>query len=82
MLVTPQFHHWHHSATTYNKNYAVHLPIIDKMFGSYHLPVGEWPDEYGIEGNPVPDGYLAQLVHPIMPSVTSAERDDKAPGSR
>lgn len=67
LFATPQFHHWHHSAALYNKNFAVHLPIIDKLFGTFHLPGDEWPDVYGIEGSPVPDGYVKQLVYPFAP---------------
>jgi lathosterol oxidase len=73
LLATPQFHHWHHSATLYNKNFAVHLPLIDRMFGTFHLPTNEWPQEYGIQGSPVPDGYVQQLVYPL-----SAQRDEEA----
>lgn len=66
-VVTPRFHHWHHGAeeAAMDKNFAVHLPWIDKLFGTYHAPAGEWPKEYGIAGNPVPDGYLAQLTYPM-----------------
>jgi lathosterol oxidase len=67
LLATPQFHHWHHSATLYDKNFAVHLPLIDKIFGTYHLPGDDWPEAYGIRGRPVPDGYLAQLAYPLSP---------------
>jgi len=67
VIATPQFHHWHHSAALYNKNFAVHLPVIDKLFGTFHLPGDDWPDVYGIEGSPVPDGYVQQLVYPIAP---------------
>jgi len=67
LIATPQFHHWHHSAALYNKNFAVHLPVIDKLFGTFHLPGDDWPDVYGIEGSPVPDGYVQQLVYPIAP---------------
>jgi lathosterol oxidase len=74
VLATPQFHHWHHSATLYDKNFAVHLPLIDKLFGTYHLPGDEWPEAYGIQGRPVPDGYLEQLIYPV-----SRRRDDKGP---
>lgn len=67
LIATPQFHHWHHSAALYNKNFAVHLPVIDQVFGTFHLPGDDWPDVYGIEGSPVPDGYVKQLVYPIAP---------------
>ncbi len=66
LLATPQFHHWHHSATRHNQNYAVHLPFIDRIFGTYYLPGNDWPDTYGLTGRPVPDGYLRQLVQPFL----------------
>ncbi len=67
LIVTPRFHHWHHGAedVAIDKNFAVHLPWLDKIFGTYYGPSGEWPKEYGIAGNPVPEGYLAQLAYPV-----------------
>jgi len=67
VLVMPRFHHWHHSAApeAVDKNFAVHMPWIDRMFGTYHLPGDEWPTEYGIAGDPVPEGYAAQLIDPF-----------------
>jgi hypothetical protein len=35
------------------------------MFGTYYLPRDEWPTEYGIAGDPVPEGYAAQLIDPF-----------------
>lgn len=66
-LVTPQFHHWHHTAQSahIDRNFAIHLPLIDWLFGTYYLPKDRWPEGYGIEGNPVPDGWLRQLTHPF-----------------
>ena len=46
-------------------NFAVHLPWIDRLFGTAHLPAACWPDVYGIEGEPVPEGYWRQLVWPF-----------------
>jgi lathosterol oxidase len=71
VFVTPQYHHWHHSddPKTYNKNFAVHLPLIDFIFGSYYLPGNEWPASYGIHES-LPVGYLRQLVHPFMKKKT------------
>ena len=65
VVVTPMFHHWHHSAdpSTWNKNYAGSLPAVDWLFGTMYLP-GRWPDSYGCDGD-VPDvGYLARLLSP------------------
>jgi len=68
LIVTPRFHHWHHSASdeAKDKNFAVHLPWLDRLFGSLHLPKQEaWPDRYGIAGDPVPQGYAGQLAYPF-----------------
>jgi sterol desaturase/sphingolipid hydroxylase (fatty acid hydroxylase superfamily) len=46
-------------------NFAVHFPLLDKLFGTYYLPKDAWPQDYGVEGHPVPLGYLAQLKYPF-----------------
>jgi lathosterol oxidase len=69
VLVTPAFHHWHHSEDdrARNTNFAVHLPILDRAFGTYFQPKGEWPATYGIGGEPLPAGLLAQHAYPLSP---------------
>ena len=37
------------------------------LFGTFHLPGDEWPEVYGIESNPVPEGYVKQLLYPVTP---------------
>jgi sterol desaturase/sphingolipid hydroxylase (fatty acid hydroxylase superfamily) len=67
ILVTPRFHHWHHGIEreAIDVNFAVHFPLLDRLFGTYFLPQDRWPDGYGIEGHPVPSGYLAQFKQPF-----------------
>ena len=67
ILATPQYHHWHHSddRAAADTNFAVHLPVIDMMFGTFRLPKGQWPASYGVMGPPIPDGLLAQTVFPF-----------------
>ena len=68
LVATPHFHHWHHSAEreAINKNYAVHTPIWDLLFGTYFLPE-RWPSAYGISGGAeVPKGWLRQFVFPFL----------------
>jgi lathosterol oxidase len=65
LVATPRFHHWHHAATPRDRNFAVHFPWIDRLFGTFHLPGGTWPERLGLEGDPVPEGYLAQLAYPF-----------------
>lgn len=65
VLTTPRGHHWHHAQTPVDKNFAVHLPVLDRLFGTQHLPGDEWPTDYGIHGDPVPEGYARQLAYPF-----------------
>jgi sterol desaturase/sphingolipid hydroxylase (fatty acid hydroxylase superfamily) len=67
MIATPNFHHWHHTNDEHvNKNYASMLPIMDKLFGTWHLPKKQWPTKYGID-DPLPADLAGQLLHPFLP---------------
>ena len=65
VLATPQYHHWHHAVEPVDVNFAVHLPVIDRIFGTQYLPAGRWPSAYGLAGPPVPAGYWSQLAYPF-----------------
>ncbi len=73
--MTPQYHHWHHSddPAFYDKNFAIHFPLIDRIFGTYHLPGDEWPKTMGLGKTSLPKGYLSQLVYPFRQDPGSAE---------
>jgi sterol desaturase/sphingolipid hydroxylase (fatty acid hydroxylase superfamily) len=64
LIATPAFHHWHHtndSAAVLDKNYASTLPWIDRVFGTFHLPKQEWPENYGTD-TPVASHLAGQLL--------------------
>ncbi len=66
-FVTPRFHHWHHGIEreAIDVNFAVHFPVFDKVFGTFHLPAdGRWPEGYGIQGA-MPKGFWGQFLHPF-----------------
>lgn len=66
-VVVPRFHHWHHAieAEGVDKNFAIHFPWLDKLFGTFYLPLGKWPSGYGVPEK-VPNGYLAQFKYPFV----------------
>lgn len=66
-VVVPRFHHWHHAieAEGVDKNFAIHFPWLDRLFGTYHFPAGRWPQGYGVPET-VPQGYLAQARYPFV----------------
>lgn len=67
LIVTPRYHHWHHGIEkeAINVNYAVHFPLLDRVFGTQHFPDDVWPEGYGINNHPVPHGYWQQFLHPF-----------------
>lgn len=69
IVATPQYHHWHHSIDrpAIDTNFAVHLPLFDRIFGTYHMPVDHWPKEYGTKIR-LPRTFLAQLLYPFKRS--------------
>jgi lathosterol oxidase len=66
-LVMPRYHHWHHSSQkeAIDKNFAIHLPWIDKLFGTYYYP-DVWPEKYGLNGEEIPRGFIRQLYEPFF----------------
>jgi lathosterol oxidase len=69
LTATPQFHHWHHCADPqlFDKNFAVHLPFLDWVFGTYYLPKGVWPTSYGVgDGAQRRSGYFGQMIEPFL----------------
>jgi lathosterol oxidase len=65
VITTPRGHHWHHAVRPIDKNFAVHLPVLDRIFGTQHLPGDAWPDRYGVGEPAVPEGWWAQLTFPF-----------------
>ena len=50
VISTPEHHHWHHAKDTeaLDKNFSVHSPLFDYMFGTLHMPKHRWPKAYGL----------------------------------
>ncbi|HSG61699.1 MAG TPA: sterol desaturase family protein, partial [Pseudomonadales bacterium] len=67
VIATPQYHHWHHNdqQASYDKNFAVHFPVIDWMFGTFYLPGDQWPTQYGVRLPGYPSSYWGQLLFPF-----------------
>ncbi|MCL4106825.1 UNVERIFIED_CONTAM: hypothetical protein GTU68_046219 [Idotea baltica] len=78
IIATPRFHHWHHGVEkeAINVNYAIHFPMLDKLFRTHHLPSNEWPEGYGIAQHPVPQGYWRQFLYPFQAKSTSTSQEE------
>jgi len=70
LLVLPRYHHWHHARQQdyIDVNYAIHLPLIDMLMGTFKLPPdqSQWPEEYGVmKLETVPQGIVKQHLMPF-----------------
>ena len=67
VIATPAFHRWHHASQVEgrDRNFAGLLPLWDRLFGTFYLPEGRGPEIFGVDGPPLPTGWLAQLLFPF-----------------
>lgn len=69
VLVLPRYHHWHHARDPgfVDANFAIHLPLVDWLMGTFRLPRdGSWPAEYGVlDPTSVPEGIVPQHLMPF-----------------
>lgn len=70
LFVVPRYHHWHHARHRdfVDVNYAIHLPLVDILMGTFRRPPpGQWPEEYGVmKLETVPEGIPAQFLMPFQ----------------
>lgn len=69
-LIQPRYHHWHHTSQqeAIDRNFAIHFPWIDRIFGTHYLPKDDrWPDTYGLHEENIPQGFWAQFFYPLTP---------------
>jgi sterol desaturase/sphingolipid hydroxylase (fatty acid hydroxylase superfamily) len=66
-LVMPRYHHWHHTSQKegIDKNFAVHFPWIDRLFGTYYFPE-TWPERYGLDGEEIAPSFIGQTIDPFI----------------
>jgi sterol desaturase/sphingolipid hydroxylase (fatty acid hydroxylase superfamily) len=67
LIVTPDFHHWHHSSEreAIDRNYAAHFAFIDYLFGTAVKSDRRFPGKYGVLGDYMPPGFVRQQLFPF-----------------
>jgi sterol desaturase/sphingolipid hydroxylase (fatty acid hydroxylase superfamily) len=65
IIGSPEIHHWHHDRNPKVGNYANLSPLMDIIFGTFHLPKNQEP-KFGINEK-VPQNYVGQLLEPLIP---------------
>lgn len=67
LFVSPTFHRWHHTKANegQNRNFAGVFTLWDILFGTFYMP--RWqPNVFGID-DPMPDGFVGQMIQPFRP---------------
>ena len=64
VIATPVFHRWHHGPPHLggNKNFAPTFALWDYLFGTFYMPEGELPKEYGVDDPHMPQGFLRSCL--------------------
>jgi sterol desaturase/sphingolipid hydroxylase (fatty acid hydroxylase superfamily)/DNA-binding beta-propeller fold protein YncE len=76
VFASPVFHRWHHTTLTEgrDKNFASTFPFLDVVFGTFHMPPGRLPEQFGTGENDVPEGFWGQLIYPFLGTSTPQAR--------
>jgi sterol desaturase/sphingolipid hydroxylase (fatty acid hydroxylase superfamily) len=82
VLAGPVFHRWHHTAAEQGgeKNFAATFPLLDLLFGTFHMPKQRLPEAYGIADKSFPPGFTAQMIYPFRSE--SAPPETAQPSSK
>ncbi len=67
VLASPVFHRWHHTtlAQGRDRNFAPTFPFLDLLFGTFYLPPGELPRQFGAGEADFPQDFWGQLLYPF-----------------
>jgi sterol desaturase/sphingolipid hydroxylase (fatty acid hydroxylase superfamily) len=67
LVATPVFHRWHHSPPDEggNLNFAPTFALWDVLFGTFYMPEGRLPVNYGVDDPSFPRGFVQQLIFPF-----------------
>ena len=67
VIATPVFHRWHHTSLEDggDTNFSGTFPVWDILFGTFRMPVGVLPENYGVDDQEFPQGITGQLAYPF-----------------
>jgi sterol desaturase/sphingolipid hydroxylase (fatty acid hydroxylase superfamily) len=75
VVASPVFHRWHHTDVDRGgeKNFAPTFPVIDMIFGTFYMPKGALPDNFGQDDPRFPKSLEGQMIYPFQPRTPGGE---------
>jgi sterol desaturase/sphingolipid hydroxylase (fatty acid hydroxylase superfamily) len=69
VIASPVFHRWHHGPADEggSSNFAPTFAFWDYLFGTFYMPEGKLPQNFGVDDRHFPEGYVNQLIYPFKP---------------
>jgi len=76
VFASPVFHRWHHTrqAEARDKNFAPTFPFLDVIFGTFYMPTGRLPGQFGVDDAEFPQGFWGQMVYPWDETESAREK--------
>ena len=67
VVATPVFHRWHHTAPDEGGecNFASTFAIWDYLFGTFYMPEGQLPQDFGVDDPLFPHDWAGQMIVPF-----------------
>ncbi len=67
VIASPVFHRWHHGPPDLGgeKNFAPTFSFWDVLFGTFYMPEGKLPEEYGVDDPDFPKDFFGQIIVPF-----------------
>jgi sterol desaturase/sphingolipid hydroxylase (fatty acid hydroxylase superfamily) len=67
VFASPVFHRWHHTTQEagLDKNFASTFPFLDVLFGTFFMPPGKLPEQFGNGDADFPEDFLGQMLYPL-----------------
>jgi sterol desaturase/sphingolipid hydroxylase (fatty acid hydroxylase superfamily) len=67
VFASPVFHRWHHTTEKegLDKNFASTFPFLDVLFGTFYMPPGKVPEQFGNGDADFPEDFVGQFLYPF-----------------
>ncbi len=81
VIATPVFHRWHHTGVNEggDSNFSSTFAIWDWMFGTFYMPEGQLPQEYGVDDPLFPTSWHGQMIVPFRQFFARLQKAPAAP---